>query len=131
MDDLATIEGISLQWDSFGQNTAGLPVKVADMTATPTSANSGSVLNVSFCTNLVTTVAGAGATAGTILPYAGQSTWGVTSAGVQPTSAPLDTTAAVGSLNLASEARLHVVYTHTTGTDGAGFTLNGITIESL
>ena len=39
--------------------------------------------------------------------------------------------AAVGSLNLASEARLHVVYTHVTGSDGAGFTLNGVTVEGL
>ena len=127
----ATVLEMSLQWDSFGQNTAGLPVTVADNQATAISAFSGTLVNVSFCDTLVTTVAGAGATAGSLMQVGGYACWGVTSAGVQPTCSPTSTTAAVGSLNLASEARLHVVYTHVTGTDGAGFTLNGVTVEGL
>jgi hypothetical protein len=127
----ATVLEMSLQYDSFGQNTAGLPVTVADNQATPTSAVSGTLVNVTFCTDLVTTVAGAGATAGSLMNIGGQACWGVTSAGVQPTCSPTSTTAAVGSLNLASEGRLHVVYTHTTGTDGAGMVLNGLTLETL
>jgi hypothetical protein len=127
----ATVLEASLQWDSFGQNTAGLPVTVADNQATATTAVSGTVVNVTFCNDLVTTVAGSGATAGSLMNVGGYACWGVTSAGVQPTCSPTSTTAAVGSLNLASEARLHVVYTHVTGTDGAGMVLNGLTIEAL
>ncbi len=127
----ATVLEASLQWDSFGQNTAGLPVTVADNQATATSAVSGTLVNVTFCNDLVTTVAGSGATAGSLMNIGGYACWGVTSAGVQPTCSPTSTTAAVGSLNLASEARLHVVYTHVTGTDGAGIVLNGLTIEGL
>lgn len=127
----ATVLELSLQWDSFGQNTAGLPVTIADNQATPTTAVSGTVVNVSFCDTLVTTVAGTGATAGSILDLGGYTCWGVTSAGVQPTCSSGSTTAATASLNLASEARLHAVYTHTTGTDGAGLVVNGITIEAL
>jgi hypothetical protein len=43
--------------------------------------------------------------------------------------------AAVASLNLAGTGgntqRLHVVWLHTTGTDGAGVTLQGLTVEIL
>jgi hypothetical protein len=39
--------------------------------------------------------------------------------------------AAVASLNLAGEARIHVVYLHTTGTDGAGVQLQNLTIKEL
>lgn len=127
----ATVVDINLQWDSFGQNTAGLPVVVADLETTPASAFATTVVNVSFCQTLVTTVAGAGATAGTILPQAGILAVGNTSTGISGSAGSNGTTAAVASLNLASEARLHVVYNHTTGTDGAGLILNGLTVEGL
>ena len=127
----ATVIDINLQWDSFGQNTAGLPVTVASMTATPAAAFAASIVNVSFCQVLTTTVAGAGATAGTILPGAGVMNVGNTVTGISAAGGTNATAAAVGSLNLASEARLHVVYNHTTGTDGSGMILNSLTIEAL
>ena len=127
----ATVLNLSLQWDSFGMNTAGLPVKIADTALTPSSAFAGSVVNTSFCFTVATTVASASATGGSILPINANVAWGNTATGITASAAPLITTAAVGSLNLASEARLHIVYNHTTGSDGAGFTLNGVTIETF
>ena len=43
---------------------------------------------------------------------------------------PVVTTTAVGSLNLAGEARIHVTLLHSTGTDPA-FTLKSLTVEPL
>jgi hypothetical protein len=127
----ATVLNMSLQWDSFGMNNAGLPVTIANTAATPSSAFAASVVNTNFCFIVATSVASASATGGSIIPLSAQVSWGNTATGITPSAGGLVTTAAVGSLNLASEARLHIVYNHTTGTDGTGMVLNGYTIESF
>lgn len=127
----ATVLNMSLQWDAFGQNNAGLPVTVANTAATPSAAFAASVVNVSFCFTIAGSVQSVSATGGSIIPLNAQVTWGNTATGISPASGGLITTAAVGSLNLAGESRLHIVYNHTTGTDGTGMVLNGYTIEAL
>jgi hypothetical protein len=49
----------------------------------------------------------------------------------RPPRARRSAPAAVASLNLAGEARINVVYLHTTGTDGAGVILQDLTVEVL
>jgi hypothetical protein len=72
-----------------------------------------------FCYDFKTTVAGAGATAGSILQTGGNYCNQYTSSSVA--TVPLcvlgQGPAAVGSLNLAGEARMDIVWLHTTGTD--------------
>ena len=123
----ATIEEIQLQWDSFGQNTAGKGVLVGDGTAVATWATAG---HITFCEDLQTTVASASATGGSILmtnAFGGSSGLSsVTGGGLGG-----NITAAVGSLNLADPARINVIYVHTTGTDGAAITLQSLTARLL
>jgi hypothetical protein len=53
-------------------------------------------------------------------------------AGTQASGAGGDTSvAATASLNLAGEARIDVIYNHTTGTDAAGLILQNLTAEVL
>jgi hypothetical protein len=121
----ATIEDIQFQWDSVGQNTAGKGVPIGIMTATNTWATAG---HLTFCEDFQTTVSGATATAGSI-----QNTGGfLTSTGVDLAAASgggNTITGATASLNLASEARINVIYLHTTGTDGAALTLQSLTFK--
>jgi hypothetical protein len=127
----ATVLELSLQWDAFGQNNAGLPVTVADAKVTPASAFASSVVNASFCFTLSTQVASQSVTGGTLIAGPGTISFANTAPGVSPSTGPIITTAAVGSLNLSAEARLHIVYTHVTGSDAAGFVLNNVTVEGL
>lgn len=124
----ATIENVQMQWDSQGQNTAGKGVPLVDMTATTTLATTG---HISFCADLQTTVASASATGGTINAIGGfQTVSGVTIAGTN--AAGTNTiTGGAGSLNLADSARINVIYLHTTGTDGAGYTLQSLTAKVI
>ncbi len=122
----ATIENIQFQWDALGQNTAGKGVVIGNMTTTNTFATTG---HIAFCEDFTTTVAGASATAGSILSSGGYLvTTGVDL--INTVSAGGNTFAAtVGSLNLAAEARINVIYLHTTATDGAGFILQSLTVK--
>lgn len=124
----ATIENVQLQWDAMGQNTAGKGVPLVDMTATTTLATTG---HISFCADLQTTVASASATGGSINAIGGfETVSGVTIAGTN--AAGTNTvTGATGSLNLADDARINVIYLHTTGTDGAGWTLQSLTAKVI
>lgn len=123
----ATIEEIQLQWDAVGQNTAGKGVLVGDGTAVATWATAG---HISFCEDLTTTVAAATATGGSLLmsnAFGGSSGLSsVTGGGMGG-----NMTAAIGSLNLAADARINVIYVHTTGTDGAAITLESLTARVL
>jgi hypothetical protein len=127
----ATVLNLSLQWDSFGMDNAGLPVKIADTAATPSTAFGASVVNVNFCFIVATSVSSATATGSSMIPLNAIINWGNTATGITPSGGGLITTAAVGSLNTTNEARLHIVYNHTTGSDGAGFVLNGYTLEAF
>ena len=124
----ATIVDIQFQWDSLAQNTAGKGVLIGDMTATPTAAIA-TAGHATFCQDFMTTVTGATATGGTI-NHVGSfgAVGGVTLIGAGALSDAV-TPGGVASLNLAAEARINVIYLHTTGTDGAGWTLQNLTAE--
>lgn len=124
----STIENIQFQWDALGQNTAGKGVPIGDMTGTTTLATTG---HISFCEDFMTTVSGASATAGSIQIAGGAgAVSGVTIAGTN-TALGNTFTGATASLNLASEARINVIYLHTTGTDGVGYTLQSLTAKVI
>jgi hypothetical protein len=122
-----TIQDIQFQWDAMGQNTAGKGVKIGDLTVTETAT---SVLQLDFCETFQTTVASASATGGTIA--AGQGYITSTIASLSAAAAGGNTVVGgTGSLNLADDARLNIIYLHTTGTDGTAVTLNNVTIQVL
>lgn len=125
----ATVDQIEFYWDADGSNATGagviLPAAKITNTLSATPA-------LRFCQNLTTTVAGAGATAGTILVDEGD--LGETMSVAATTSTNFFTVpnivvagSTVAALNLASEARLDIAILHTTGTDGT-WTANDITV---
>jgi hypothetical protein len=128
----ATISSISLWWDAAGSNAAGVPVKIADLPITNTMVTAKTD-QLEFCADIKTTVAGASATAGSILQTGGHLCNQYTSSGVAtvPLCVVAQGPSAIGSLNLAGEARIHVVYLHTTGTDANGYTLNDLHVKEL
>ena len=114
----ATIVDIQFQWDAIGQNTAGKGVLIGDLTATP--AVTLVTGKATFCQDFETTVAAATATGGSINHIGGGgAVGGVTLIGGGAFSDAL-ANGAVGSLNLAEDARLNIIVLHTTATDGAG-----------
>ena len=121
----ATIVNMQFQWDAFGQNTAGAGVKIGDLNMTLTGG-----LHYSFCEDFQTTVAAATATGGSILHAGGFLVGSAATQGASGAGADI-LTAAVGSLNLAEDARINIIYLHVTGTDGAGLTLQGLTAKVL
>jgi hypothetical protein len=122
-----TIKDIQFQWDAFGQNTAGKGVQIGDLTVTQTST---SVTQLDFCEKFETTVTSASATGGSIQTVGGYVT--STIASLSAAAAGGNTQAgAIGSLNLAGEARLNIIYLHTTGTDGTAVTLQGVTVRVI
>lgn len=129
----ATIVDVQFQWDSVGQNTAGKGVLIGDLTGTPSSALA-TAGHVSFCADFITTVASASATGGTIQQVqgfggiAGLTTVGSGSLG---DALPGANNGGTGSLNLADDARINIIYLHTTATDGAGWILQNVTIKQL
>lgn len=127
----ATVQNIELLWDAAGSNTAGAPVIVSQMQITATQASSPE--NYQFCATLQTTVAGAGVTAGSLMPSGVFNT--SEAAGTLHSSGPDIKAAAVASLNLAGTGgntqRLHVVWLHTTGTDATGTTVQLLTVEAI
>lgn len=126
----ATIVNIQFQWDSMGQNTAGAGVLIGNLTATPAAALA-TTGHATFCQDFQTTVASASATGGSINHVNGfGSVGGVTLIAPGALSDAL-TPGAVGSLNLAVDARINVIYLHTTGTDGAAWTLQNLTAQLI
>ena len=111
-----TIAKISFQWDSMGQNTAGAGVTIGALAVTPATAFATTEMD-NFCETFQTTVAGATATAGSINTAGGYiATSGVSAAAAGQAAGGDALTGATGSLNLATDARINIVYTHTTGT---------------
>lgn len=123
----ATIENIQVQWDARGQDSSGAGVLVSNQTVTLTAS---SVLQISFCTQLQGTVSATTVTGGSVQALAGYQTDGIASlsAGASGTQTIKGNT---GSLNLFEEARINIIYLHTTGTEGTGLTLNGLTIRAI
>lgn len=129
----ATIVDIQFQWDAFGQNTAGKGVLIADETATPTAAIA-TAGHATFCQDFETTVTGAGATAGTINhvnSFGGVGGLTLLAGGPLTDAMPGANAAGTGSLNLALDTRLNIIYLHTTGTDGTAWTLQNVTIKQM
>ena len=118
-------------WDAQGSNvTGGYPVLLNNLEATNTLVTSNAdVWN--FCQDLQTTVAGSGATAGSIQAMLGQLIEGYGTVGAHTYAAFNTNAAAIASLNLAVPARLQVVYLHVTGTDGATPILSDLTVQVL
>jgi hypothetical protein len=124
-----TVDDIQIWWDAEGSNvTAGTPVQLSSIKLTSTGT---AAFTMNFCQQLTTTVAAATATGGTIQPGQAWLTKSQTAAGTVPVAAAASLVAAVGSLNLALPAHLSVELAHTTGTDGAGSTLQGATIRII
>jgi len=130
----STVTEVEFLWDADGSNTTGAGVIIHGPRTTSTLPGSAAD-QWYFCQNLKTTVSGAGVTAGSIQAGAGflSETSGAngTATAVGWGNAPTVGAAAVGSLNLAGEARIDITYLHTTGTDGAAPTLTDLTLEVL
>lgn len=128
----ATISNIQLWWDADGSNAAGVPVLIGTNPSTNTLVTAKTD-QFYFCYDLKTTVAGASVTAGSIQQTGGYYFNQYTSSSVAtvPVLSLGQGPAAVGSLNLAGEARIDIVWLHTTGTDGAGVLLQDLTVKVL
>jgi len=127
----ATVVAISFQWDAFGQNTAGKGVVIGNLAVTPATAFATTQVDT-FCDDFETTVASASATGGSINTVGGYlNTSGVSAAAAGQAAGSDATVGAVGSLNLADPARINVIYTHTTGTDGTALTLQDLTVKVI
>lgn len=126
----ATVENFSLRWDAQGSNTTpGKSVLVGGAIITNTLVT-GNATTYTFCQNVKTTVAAATATGGSLQAVIGflSDSYGV-AAGAAPVAGPTISAAAVASLNLALDARLDLVYVHTTGTDSAGLLVQDVTVK--
>lgn len=122
----ATIENIQFQWDAIGQNSGGKGVLVGNLTATKTGST---VVQLTFCEDFQTTVAGTSATAGSLQNDGGYLTSCIAS--LSACGAGGNTIqGATASLNLDNETRLNVIYLETTG-DTDGETLQGLTFKVL
>jgi hypothetical protein len=124
----ATIVDIQFQWDAFGQNTAGKGVLIGDLTATPAAAIA-TAGHATFCQDFQTTVTSASATGGSINHIGGGGSVSGVSLIAGGALGDAVTPGAIGSLNLANEARINVIYLHTTATDGAGWILQSLTAK--
>lgn len=124
-----TVAAISFQWDANLQNTAGKGVVLGNLALTPATAFVATEWG-SFCEDFQTSTASASATGGTIQVVGGYLvTTGVAgaAAGAGATADPIG--AGIGSLNLATDARINIVYTHTTGSNAP--TLEGLTLKVI
>lgn len=122
---------IDAYWDAAGSNVAGSPVKLSALTATGTG--TAAAYAGSFCENFITTVSGAGATAGSLLPGVGFLEYALVSTGNVVGNGQDTQAAAVGSLNLAGTAgfsnRLSIIHNNATG--NATPQLQSLSIEVL
>ena len=130
---VATIIDIQFQWDSMGQDTAGKGVLVGDMTGVVTTAlvTAG---HATFCQDFMTTVAGAAATAGSINhtnSYGGIGGLTIAPSGVLADCMTGATNGGTALLNLSVDSRINIIYLHTSGTDGAGWTMQHLTIKQI
>ena len=129
-----TIENIQVYWDAAGSDTTGTPVQLANIQGSATYTNAA--YNGTFCESFSTTVAGASATAGSIIGGFNVASVGLVSAPVNLITEVDTLNAAVASLNLANTAvagystHLDIVQNHTTGSDGIG-QLTNLTVEII
>lgn len=124
-----TVTAIQFWWDAQGSDvTTGIPVLIGGpkMTATLTSAASA----YSFCQTIETTVVSASATGGSLRALDGFVGVAGSSAGANPFFGVNNTVAAVGSLNLAEDAVIDIVYVETTATTDTPL-LTNLTVQVL
>lgn len=125
----SSAQNINIYLDAAGSNVNGSPVKLAGLAATGTGTAAAYAGN--FCKVFQTSVAGAGATAGSIIPGVDFFTYYLVSSGNVVGTGSDTIAAAVASLNLAGTAgfsnRLSIVHTNTTG--NATPQLQSLTLE--
>lgn len=127
----ATIVGFTLWWEAAPSNASGpLPLIIGGPNVTGTLASA--IDQYSFCQEFSTITTGA---TGTVLPGNGTLTFSDTVAGTHPFSGPNVQVGAPAAMSLTGgvgfPTHLHVVYLHTTGTDGTGIIAQKITVEAL
>ena len=127
----ATVVGFSLWWEAAPSNASGpLPLIIGGPNVTGTLASA--IDNYSFCQEFTTLTTGA---TGTVLPGTGFENYSDTVAGTHPFSGPNVQVGAPAGMSLSAgvgfPTHLHVVYLHTTGTDGTGIIWQKLTIEPL
>lgn len=122
---------INVYYDAAGSNVAGSPVKLGQLTATGTG--TAAAYEGSFCENFITTVSGAGATAGSVLPGNGNLNYALVSSGNIVGNGADTIAAAVALINLAGGGgfsnRFNIVHNNTTG--NATPQLQSLSIEVL
>jgi len=127
----ATTVSVQFQWDAFGQNTAGKGVQIGNLGVLPATAFATTLVGT-FCEDFTTTVQSASATGGSIQATGGYlNTSGVALAAAGQAAGTDPTIAATGSLNLADDARLNIIYLHQTGTDGTAVTLQDVSVKVI
>lgn len=127
----ATIVGFTLWWEAAPSNASGpLPLIIGGPNVTGTLASA--IDNYTFCQEFTTVTTGA---TGTVLPGTGYETFSDTVAGTHPFAGPNVQVGAPAAMSLTGgvgfPTHLHVVYLHTTGTDGTGIIWQKLTIEPL
>lgn len=124
-----TITGIQFYWDAQGSDvTTGIPVLIGGPKITSTT--SAVAYNWTFCQDIETTVASASATGGSLRATTGFMTATAIAAGTAPIAGTNIAIAAIGSLNLAEDAVIDIVYTQTTGTTPTPQLVN-VTIQAV
>ena len=125
----ATVQNIEFLWDAAGSNTAGAPVIVGQLQMTVTGVGSLAEF-YGFHECFTTTVTGSGVTAGSLTGNGGLLNYVEGAGTLHSAGTDVLSASAVGSLNLAGTGgntqRLHAVWLHTTGTDGAGMKVTGL-----
>ena len=133
----STVTTIQVYWDAYGSDTAtGVPILIATIPVTNTLVTNDTD-QYDFCIDLRTTVAGASATAGTMIQDGGHfcEQYTASSVATLPKCVLNQGGAAVGSLNLSGigggTTRLQIVYLHSTGTDANGVQLQHLTVKDI
>lgn len=127
----STVVAIKFEWDAQGSDVStGLPVILGGPLVTNTL-TTGTTGYFSFCQDLTTTVASASATGGSILAANGYLIESALTTGATPAAGPSNIgNAAVGSLNLAEAARIHIVMVQTTSSSAVP-ALENLTVQIL
>jgi hypothetical protein len=128
----ATIVDIQFQYDAMGIDTAGKGVLIGDETATVTALVTAG--HATFCQDFMTTVTSAAVTGGSINhtnSYGGVAGLTAVAGGVLADAMTGATNGGTALLNLALDSRINIIYLHQTATDGAGWTMQHLTIKQI
>ncbi len=113
----SSVQNVNIYLDAAGSDVAGSPVQIGGLAATGTG--TAAAYEGSFCDIFTTSVSGAGATAGSVIPSFGTLQYALVSTGNVVGNGADTKAAAIASLNLAGgggfENRISFVHTNTTG----------------